>query len=272
MLWSIHSGILLLWLVSFCNILLLACHQLTVTFKINTDRVRRSRVPYIFIRLGELVYSVVWGTLLTECVWEKTCHLSEEEADRKTPKMPPVKIVSGDWSTTDMYIRPVAFLCCTKFISNNNQRQYARAVNLLKSDTVKSKFQSDGNEGKEDEEQPKQTAWSFSVRFLFTSACRECVFILKDRVTWDVKVNKAKYCNWKKGVFHQENGFAILMLFKKAFRNVSAAWNVLLCRSMHTNIFYHTKFYHTNIFYQTQTVLRDLLNDAMSSIFRPPSG
>ena len=56
------------------------------------DRVYRSRLPYRFIGLGELVYSVVWGTLLTECVGEETCRLSEEEVDRKTPTTPPVKI------------------------------------------------------------------------------------------------------------------------------------------------------------------------------------
>ena len=57
------------------------------------DRVYRSRLPYRFIGLGELVYSVVWGTLLTECVGEETCRLSEEEVDGKTPTTPPVKIV-----------------------------------------------------------------------------------------------------------------------------------------------------------------------------------
>ena len=49
-------------------------------------------LAYRFIGLGELVYSVVWGTLLTECVEEETCRLSEEEVDRKTPTTPPVKI------------------------------------------------------------------------------------------------------------------------------------------------------------------------------------
>ena len=43
----------------------------------------------------EFVYSVGWGTLLTECVGGEICRLSEEEVDRKTPKTPPVKIVSG---------------------------------------------------------------------------------------------------------------------------------------------------------------------------------
>ena len=57
------------------------------------DRVCRSRVPYRFMGLGELVYSVVWGALLTERVGEETYRLCEEEVDRKTPKTPPVKIV-----------------------------------------------------------------------------------------------------------------------------------------------------------------------------------
>ena len=53
------------------------------------DRVYRSRVPYTLIGLEELVYSAVWGILLTESVGEETCRLSEEEVDRKTPKTPP---------------------------------------------------------------------------------------------------------------------------------------------------------------------------------------
>ena len=56
------------------------------------DRIYRSRVPYRFIGLEELVYSVVWGILLTECVGDETYRLSEEEVDRKTPKTPPVKM------------------------------------------------------------------------------------------------------------------------------------------------------------------------------------
>ena len=49
------------------------------------DRIYRSRVPYRVIGLEELVYSVVWSILLSECVGEETCRLSEEEVDRKTP-------------------------------------------------------------------------------------------------------------------------------------------------------------------------------------------
>ena len=56
------------------------------------DRIYRSRVPYRVIGLEELVYSVVWGILLTECVGEETYRLSKEEMDRKTPKTPPVKM------------------------------------------------------------------------------------------------------------------------------------------------------------------------------------
>ena len=70
--------------------MLVACHS---EMKDKHDRIYRSRLPYRFIGLEELVYSVVWGTLLTECVGEETCRLSEEEVDRKTTKTPPVKIV-----------------------------------------------------------------------------------------------------------------------------------------------------------------------------------
>ena len=70
--------------------MLVACHS---DIKDKQDRVYRSRVPYRFIGLGELVYSVVLGILLTECVGEEAYRLSEEEVDRKTPTTPPVKIV-----------------------------------------------------------------------------------------------------------------------------------------------------------------------------------
>ena len=84
---SNHSGVILPCLVPICNVILEACHRL-IDRENKHDRVHRSRVPYRFVGRGELVYSVVWGTRVNECVGKEACRLSGEEVDRKTPKAP----------------------------------------------------------------------------------------------------------------------------------------------------------------------------------------
>ena len=70
------------------HMMLVACHS---DVKDKHDRLRRSQVSYRFIRLGELVYLVFWGTLLIECVGEETCRLNKRWTE-KHPKRHPWKL------------------------------------------------------------------------------------------------------------------------------------------------------------------------------------
>ena len=70
------------------------------------DRLRRSQVPYRIIGLGELVYSVFLGhTSHRMCTCRRGDLPPEQEVDRKTPKSPPVEIVSGEVRLTRTFDR-----------------------------------------------------------------------------------------------------------------------------------------------------------------------
>ena len=120
-----------------------------------------TRVLYGFLGLGVAVYSVVWGNLNAKCAGEETCCKGEKRAvNGKTPETSPLKIDSGE--VRDTSCRFSSFGKIQKKKGKN-----ARAVSFLRGNTVKRKLQFDGEEGREDEGQPKRRMQSVSVRYLF---------------------------------------------------------------------------------------------------------
>lgn len=74
--------------------------------------------------------------------------------------MSPLKIDSGEVRDTSG--------CFSLFGKIQKQKEKnARAVSFLRGNTVKRKLQFDGEEGREDEGQPKRRTRSVSVRYLF---------------------------------------------------------------------------------------------------------
>ena len=119
-----------------------------------------TRVPYGFLGLGVVVYSVVWGNFNAKCAGEETCCKGEKELNEKTPETSPLKIDSGEVRDTSGRFSSFGKV-------QKQKEKNARAVSFLRGNTVKRKLQFDGEEEREDEEQPKQRTRSVSVRYLF---------------------------------------------------------------------------------------------------------